>query len=62
MPPNRSTVRSAMAWADAGSATSTRTDSALPPEAAMPAATAAAFSSAMSATITEAPAAASASA
>ena len=51
-----------MAWADAGSATSTRTDSAVPPEATMPAATAAALSSAMSATTTDAPAAARASA
>ena len=62
MPPNRSTVASAMARADSGSATSTWIDSAVPPEAVMAAATAAALSSAMSATITEAPAAASASA
>ena len=51
-----------MARAESGSATSTRIDSADPPDGRMDAATSAAFSSAMSATITEAPAAASASA
>src|SRR5665213_366815 len=56
MPPNSSTVASAMAWAEAGSATSTATARAEPPDERMPAATTSALAASMSATTTEAPA------